>query len=166
MPIYEFYCSACHTLLNFFSATVDTRRRPACPHCGHSDLERRPARFATLRHAGDESGPSPLEDLDPARMEGALESMAREIEGAEAEQDPRRMGRLMRRFSELSGLELGPQMESFMARLEAGEDLESVEREIDQLDETEDPALDALRRLGRGSARRRAPRVDDELHFF
>ena len=34
MPIYEFYCSGCHTILSFLARTPNTRKRPACPHCG------------------------------------------------------------------------------------------------------------------------------------
>jgi putative FmdB family regulatory protein len=166
MPIYEFYCSGCHTLLNFFSPTVDTASRPACPHCGHSELERRPARFATLRHGGEVDEPSPHEDLHTARMESAMAAMADELDGEDEIEDPRRMGRLMRRFGELSGIPLGPQMEALMARLESGEDLETVERELELLDEADDPAAGALARLRRGGARRTAPRVDDELHFL
>jgi hypothetical protein len=72
----------------------------------------------------------------------------------------------MRRFSELSGLDMGPEMEALMERLEAGDDPDEVESEIERLEEAEDPAAGVFRRLGSGPTRRRAPRIDEELHFF
>ncbi|MDP2840477.1 MAG: zinc ribbon domain-containing protein, partial [Syntrophales bacterium] len=33
MPIYEFYCEPCQTVLSFFSRGVNTARIPACPGC-------------------------------------------------------------------------------------------------------------------------------------
>ena len=165
MPIYEFYCSACHTLLNFFSATVDTERRPDCPHCAAAELERRPARFATLSHgAGEPNGDLP--EVDDARMERAMEAVAGELEAAGDDEDPRQMARLMRRFGETSGLEMSEQMESFVSRLEAGEDPDDVEQELEGLGD--DAGMEDLFRLKRDRAghRARPPRLDDELYFF
>lgn len=164
MPIYEFYCSGCHTLLNFYSATVDTERRPACPHCGRPELERRPARFATLRHAGGGEA-EPPGPFDEARMEQAFETLVPELEAAEASEDPRQMGRLMRRFGELAGMDLGPEMESVLSRLEAGEDPEALEGELERLESADDPAAETLHRLGT-RVRHRPPKIDEELHFL
>ncbi|MCZ6508090.1 MAG: zinc ribbon domain-containing protein [Acidobacteria bacterium] len=165
MPIYEFYCSACHTLLNFFSATVDTDRRPDCPRCEATELERRPARFATLSGSAEEANAS-LEGLDDARMEQAMAAMAGELEATGEDEDPRQMARLMRRFGEASGLEMSEQMESFVSRLEAGEDPDHVEQELEGLGD--DAGMEDLFRLKRGQAghRARPPRLDDELYFF
>jgi len=41
MPIYEFYCEPCHTIYNFFSRSVNTGKRPACPKCGQGELVER-----------------------------------------------------------------------------------------------------------------------------
>ena len=96
MPIYEFYCSPCNTLYSFFSFSVDTERRPDCPNCGQTALERRPARFATLTQSRDgavEDGDDPFPDLDDARMEAAMSAMERELEGMDDEApDPERAG--------------------------------------------------------------------------
>jgi putative FmdB family regulatory protein len=164
MPIYEFYCSACHTLLNFFSPTVDTDSRPSCPHCAAPDLERKPARFATPRSGGDSQAEAG--GLDEARLEQAMAAMADEFEGDAGDDDPRQMGRLMRRFSAAAGLELTPAMQSLVERLEAGGDPDEAEEEMADLDP--DAGLDALFRLkqvGAGRARP-APRIDEELHFL
>jgi hypothetical protein len=53
MPIHEFYCSARRAPSNFLSATVDRQRRPLCPHCDATDLERKPTPFATRRSTGE-----------------------------------------------------------------------------------------------------------------
>lgn len=165
MPIYEFYCCDCHTLFNFFSSAIDTDSRPACPRCQRPDLERRPARFATLKHGGDQE-PDPFGDLDEARLAGVMESMMGELEGLEANEDPRQLAGLFRRFGEASGLEFGPRMEAMMSRLESGEDPDRLEEEMgDDIDD--DGALEEFFRLRkRGWNRQRRPQVDETLYFL
>jgi putative FmdB family regulatory protein len=164
MPIYEFYCSACHTLLNFFSSTIDTHRRPSCPHCGAPDLERKPTRFATPRSSGDSRAEGG--DLDETRLEQAMVAMADEIGGEADSDDPRQMGRLVRRLGAAAGLELAPEIESMVERLEAGGDPDQAEEALADLDP--DAGLDALfqARQVRAGRSRPAPRVDEELHFL
>ena len=109
MPIYEFYCSDCNTLYNFFSAKVDTTTRPGCPRCSRASLERRPARFATLKQLGGDGEPDdPLGELDEERLEGVMASMMEEMGDLDETEDPRKMAGLFRRFGEASGLEFGP----------------------------------------------------------
>jgi putative FmdB family regulatory protein len=165
MPIYEFYCSACHTLFNFFSSKIDTTSRPPCPRCEQPDLEKRPARFATLKHAGDEA-PDPFGDLDEDRLAGVMESMMGEIEGLEENEDPRQLAGLFRRFGEASGLEFGPRMEEMMSRLEAGEDPDRLEEEMGD-DFSEDEAFEEFFRLRRSAWKsERRPQVDEKLYFL
>ncbi len=165
MPIYEFYCQNCHTVFNFFSARVDTVRHPSCPRCGLGELPRRPSRFATLKHRGEEE-PDPFSDFDDSKLEGAMEALMGEAGNLENEEDPRAMARLMRRFSDLSGLEMGDRMADFVARLEAGEDPESLEQEMDgSLDD--DGAFDDFFKLKKAlQDRSKRPRVDEELYFL
>ncbi|RMH15226.1 MAG: zinc ribbon domain-containing protein [Acidobacteria bacterium] len=164
MPIYEFYCHDCHTVFNFFSSRVDPEARPDCPRCGRPRLPRRPSRFATLSQRGDEP-PDPLAGVDDARLEGAMETLMQEMEGAPADDDPRLMGRMMRRFSNLTGLELGETMEEMVRRLEAGEDPEQLEEELGQGEESDD--LDGFFQLKRAvQARHARPRHDEQLYFL
>ncbi len=166
MPIYEFYCPDCHTVFNFFSAKIDTAARPDCPRCRRQELERKPSTFATLKHRGeDEEADDPFSGLDEAKLEGAMESLMQEMGGLENEEDPRAMGRLMRRFGELSGLEMGDRMEEMIQRMEAGEDPESLEDEMG--DDLGDDDFEDFFKLKKAVAgRRRRPRVDDELFFL
>lgn len=164
MPIYEFYCESCHTLFNFFSARIDTSKRPDCPRCGRAELPRRPSRFATLKHAGAEE-PDPFADFDESKLEGAMDALMGEAEGLENEEDPRTLAKLMRRFTDLSGLEMGERMTELVARLEAGEDPESLEQEMESPDG--DDAFDDFFKLKSAlQERRRKPRVDEELYFL
>jgi len=164
MPIYEFYCADCHTLFNFFSSVIDTTTRPACPGCHRPDLERRPARFATLKHRGEQE-PDPFGDLDDSRLAGVMESMMGDLGELEDNEDPRQMAALFRRFGEASGLEFGPRMEEMMSRLEAGEDPDRLEDEMGA--DCEDESLEEFFRLRKRSWNlARHPAVDETLYFL
>ena len=166
MPIYEFYCPDCHTVFNFFSARIDTTARPDCPRCERHALARKPSRFATLKSTGESDGEEdPMAGLDESRMEGAVESLMQEMGGLENEEDPRAMGRMMRRFSELSGLEMGDRMEELVGRMEAGEDPDSLEQEMG--DDLDGESFDDFFKLKKAvAAKSRRPKVDDELYFL
>ncbi|HEV8237748.1 MAG TPA: zinc ribbon domain-containing protein [Thermoanaerobaculia bacterium] len=175
MPIYEFYCSACHMLLNFFSAKIDTAARPACPRCGRPELERRPARFATLKRSGsaaegEDEGEedNPFPGLDEDRLERAMESMSGELQGIGDEEDPRQMARFFRRFGEAAGMRMGPRMEEMLRRLDKGEDVEALEDEMGDVGEGEEGELDEWFQLKESAKRlrQRRPRLDDTLYFL
>lgn len=165
MPIYEFYCSDCHTLFNFFSAAIDTAARPACPRCARPELERRPARFAMLKHQGEEE-PDPFGEVDDERLAGLMDSMMEEMGHLGDDEDPRRLAALFRRFSDSAGLEPGPRMEEMMARLEAGEDLDALEEELEGDLEGEEPLEEFFRFRKRSRYAARRPRIDDTLYFL
>jgi putative FmdB family regulatory protein len=141
MPIYEFYCSDCHTIYNFFARRPDTSKQPACPRCGRPQLERRLSRFAISRGTKPSSESDELPaDFDEAKMEQVLAEMESETGGAD-EEDPRQMARMMRRLSEATGMNLGPHMEEAIRRMEAGEDPDEVEQEMGDLLEAEEPTF-------------------------
>jgi len=165
MPIYEFYCPDCHTLFNFFSARIDTDTRPDCPRCQRPRIERRPARFAMLKHTGN-AEPDPLGDLDEDRLAGAMESVMKELEQLDDSEDPRQLAQVFRRLGDATGLELGPRMEEMMSRLEAGEDPDELEQELGD-DVGDDEAFEQFFRLRkRGWSSLRRPRVDETLYFL
>lgn len=166
MPIYEFYCPDCYAVYNFFSARIDTTAKPDCPRCQRRQLDRKPSTFATLKHQGedDEAG-DPFSGLDESKLEGAMESLMGEMGGMENEEDPRAMGRMMRRFGELSGLEMGDRMEEMIRRMESGEDPESMEAEM-EADLDGDDFDDFFKLKKAVAGRRRQPRVVDELYFL
>jgi hypothetical protein len=49
------------------------------------------------------------------------------------ENDPKSLGRWMRKMSEETGEDLGPEFDEVVGRLESGEDPESIERSIPDL---------------------------------
>ncbi len=164
MPIYEFYCSACNRIYNFFAKTVNTDKRPCCPRCGRSELKRHVSLFAAPRRKGDAEGDAADSDwpVDDRKMEQALDTLATEAEGI-SEDDPRGAARLMRQFSQLTGLKYGPATQEAISRMEAGEDMEKVEEEMgDRLEGEEEPfLLPEQASGGRVVSRRRSPPEHD-----
>ena len=166
MPIYEFYCSDCHTMFNFLSKTVNTDKRPLCPRCGKKRLQREVSRFAVTgrKAAGPDAEGGDDLPIDDARMERAIETLASEAEQIN-EDDPRQAARLMRKFSDMTGMELGDGMQTALSRLESGEDPEAIESELGDVMENEEPFLPGGKRgKGRRSATRGAPARDETLH--
>ena len=136
MPIYEFFCPSCNTIFSFYSSRINTSKVPPCPKCTEP-LQRQMSLFSTIGRAREEDD-APLPDIDEGRMESVLGELAREAENVN-EEDPRQMARIMRKFSEKTGLHLGDSMEEAIARLEAGEDPDSIEQQMGDLLEGEDP---------------------------
>ncbi len=160
MPIYEFYCPDCHMIFNFFSKSVDTGKRPSCPRCGKIRLDRRMSVFASPRNQGGEDE-APLPDVDESKMEKAMSLLAREAEHID-ENDPKQAANLMRKLTDMTGLNLGSGMEEALRRMEGGEDPEAIEAEMGDLLEGEDPF--AFEKKSMAAAKYRRPRVDDTLY--
>ena len=163
MPIYEFYCKKCNTIFNFFSGSVNTDKRPDCPNCKKTKLERRISRFSTPKTRGGNDDQAGMPDLDESSMEKAMSLLAREAEHVD-ENDPRQAANLMRRLSDMTGLNLGQGMEEALARMEAGEDPEQIEADMGDLLEGEDP-FDLKKKTG-NLLKRRPPRVDEKLYYL
>ena len=109
MPIYEFYCAECHMVFNFYSRTINTDKRPLCPKCGRIKLSRQMSSFAVIRGAKEDSDTG-LPDIDESKLEKAMGALASEAEGID-EDDPRQAAKLMRKLTQMTGLELGAGME-------------------------------------------------------
>jgi len=118
MPTYEYRCSQCRRRNAYTVSGFNPPEAPACPACGSTDQKRLIARVAVLR-----SEESRLDGLaDPASL------------GGFDEDDPRSVGRMMRRMGAESGEEMPPEFGEMVDRLEAGESPESIESSMgDQL---------------------------------
>jgi len=166
MPIYEFYCPDCNTIFNFFSVMPDSEARPACPSCKKDILKRKVSAFATLKHKGEEE-PTPFDGMDEGNMEKVMEGMAAEMQGMENSGDPRMMARFMKKFSQTTGMEMGPRMEEMMRRLEAGEDPESLEGEMGGEGMDDEDAMQEFFRMKKEAYKKKAkPKVDETLYFL
>jgi putative FmdB family regulatory protein len=116
MPIYEYRCQHCgkrtSLFIRSFSAAADTR--PCCPKCGSQNLRRLVSRIAVL--ASEESR---LDNLaDPSNF------------GDIDENDPRSVGRWMRRMGQETGEDLGPEFGEVCDRLESGQSPEEIEKDL------------------------------------
>jgi len=158
MPIYEFYCTPCNTIFNFFSRSVNTTAAPACPRCKGA-LQRRMSTFACIGRAADTDEAADL-PIDEARLTAAMGRLAAEAESLD-ENDPRQAANLMRKFSEMTGVRLGDGMQEALQRMEAGEDPDSIEADMGDVLEKEDPFAPGGARSGQ---RRAAPLRDETLY--
>jgi putative FmdB family regulatory protein len=162
MPIYEFYCDHCNTIFNFFSRRVNTEKVPDCPKCKDRKLVRQASLFAVTGRAKENDD---MDDLpfDEAKMEKAMQALAGEAENIN-EDDPRQAAQLMRKLSDMTGLQLGPGMAEALERMEKGEDPEQVEAEMENLLEEEEPfILPEKRKIGQKISRP-APQRDETLY--
>lgn len=154
MPIYEFYCVKCHAIFNFFARKVDTTSTPACPRCKRP-LSREISAVAYLRGGGDD-GDDGLGDvrLDEDRMERAFEAMSGDFDSLGDDEDPRRAAELMRKFSDMSGLQFNADIESALDRMAQGEDPDAVGEELDAMMEAgAEPFVPEGRGRGRAAPR-------------
>lgn len=162
MPIYEFYCSDCNVIFNFFSTRINTTKKPKCPRCKTKTLSRQVSLFSFTGKAKEEGD---LDDLpiDESKMERAMEALAGETDKIN-EDDPRQAANLMRKLSDMTGLKLGAGMEEALARMEKGEDPEKIEAEMGDLLEGEEPFELPEKRSGGGGYKRPAPMRDETLY--
>jgi putative FmdB family regulatory protein len=115
MPEYEFRCLDCKRTVSLFLTIAEYESTlPACPHCGGANLRRRIGRVRVAR-----SEESRLESLSDPTSWGDVD-----------ESDPKSMARMMRRMSQETGEEMGPEFDEAVDRLEAGENPDEVEKSI------------------------------------
>lgn len=96
MPIYEYDCAGCRRRVSLLILVPSTAPPPRCPRCGSGSLQRVMSRFTTVRSEEERleslADPSSLGDLD--------------------ENDPRSVGRLMKKMGQEFGDELGDDFDS------------------------------------------------------
>ena len=145
MPIHEYLCPDCRTILSCLVRGAVADKRPACPRCGRRNLERQVS-LCAVKTAGksrarggeapearaEPSGAAGPDDIPPEqerRFESLMDEMGRDLDTID-ENDPRQIGRFLRKFGEASGEDLGPEFREAVGRLEAGEDPEKVEETL------------------------------------
>ena len=160
MPIYEFYCKECHMIFNFFSKSVNTKKTPMCPQCRKTKLERRMSVFAMSKNRGEDDE-TPFPDFDEGKMEKAMSLLEKEV-GHMDENDPRQAANLMRKLTDMTGMDLGSGMEEALRRMEAGEDPETIEAEMGDILEGEEPF--SLKKKLLKASKYLPPTVDETLY--
>ncbi|MFO7666482.1 MAG: zinc ribbon domain-containing protein [Desulfobacterales bacterium] len=161
MPIYEFYCGNCNTIYNFFSRSVNTTKLPICPKCKTRKLSRQVSVFAVTGRAKEDGNADDM-PFDESKMEKAMQMLEKEA-GNINEEDPKQAAALMRKLSDAAGLKLGSGMDEAIRRLEKGEDPDSIESEIGDILEQEDP-FSLSGKKGAGRSKRNAPLRDETLY--
>jgi hypothetical protein len=152
MPIYEYYCPDNHKIYSFFAKTLaQGRTMPPCPDNPAYRMVKIVSSFAVTGRAGKtgeripDAGKGGMGTEGPggdpaaeAKMEAALSAMEGEFANVD-ENDPRAMGRMMRRMSELTGEKLDGEMEEVVRKLEEGADPDQLEEQLGGPGESGDP---------------------------
>ncbi len=163
MPIYEFYCSNCHTLYNFLSRKIDTKKIPSCPECNKFELEKKISLFSISKGLSENEDVS-LPNIDESKMEKVIHDLAGEADTIN-ENDPKQVGKLMRKLYNSTGLSLGPGMEEAILRLETGEDPDKIEHELGDVIESEDPFSSSIKSTIKSIAKKSLPpNIDETLY--
>ncbi len=117
MPTYPYRCLSCKRRFEVFLTYAEYGKKAvSCPHCGSEQVQRRIGRIRIAR-----SDDSRLEEIgDPAGLEGL-------------EDDPKALGKVMRKMSSEIGEELGPEFHEVVDRLESGQSPEDIEKSMPEL---------------------------------
>lgn len=189
MPIYEYYCPDNHTVYQFYAKTLAQGATiPKCPDNPRFRMEKMFSRFAVASGSSDKNADAgPVEGAPQGgeggegdtRMEAAMQELEHEFSSVD-ENDPRAMGRMMRRMAELSGEKIDGEMEEVVRKLEEGQDPEALEEQFGDIgggDNEEGDASDfkdgdkgaddgkALQKT-KYKIRRGAPRRDPQLYDY
>jgi putative FmdB family regulatory protein len=118
MPTYDFICKDCNQRFDVFITFAEYgKKKVACMHCGSKNIRRR---MTKVRIAKSE--------------DSRMESMADDFSGFEGlEDDPRAMGKMMRKMGKEMGEDLPPEFDEVVGRLESGQSPEEIEKEIPDL---------------------------------
>ncbi len=117
MPYYPYRCLDCNKRFELFMSYNEYGIQPAaCPHCHSQNVQRRISRVRIAR-----SEDSRLESMSDM---GDLDGL---------DEDPRALGRMMRKMGREMGEEVGPEFNEVVDRLEAGQSPEEIESAIPDL---------------------------------
>jgi len=191
MPIYEYYCPDNNRIYQFFAKTVAQGQTiPKCPDNPAFRLVRIMSAFAITgrgakeekaEKSADPTSPGDLPNAGPAgeppgaggapeaedpRMEAAFDQLEGEMDSID-ENDPRSMGRMMRRMSELTGEKLDGQMEEVVRKLEEGADPDKLEEQMGEAFGGEgEGGEDEYGGMGGMGGRRGGPTRDPTLYDY
>ena len=118
MPTYDFVCQNCSQRFDVFLTYSEYGVKPVtCAHCGSKNVRRRMTR---VRIAKSE--------------ESRMDTMESEFSGMEGmEDDPKALGRMMRKMGKEMGEDLPLEFNDVVGRLESGESPEEIEKEMPDL---------------------------------
>ncbi len=118
MPTYDFICNDCKQRFEIFLTYSEYGKKPAaCSHCGSVNTRRRMTRVRIAKS-------------DESRFD-SLESEMGNLEGLE--DDPKALGKMMRKMGREMGEDLPPEFDDVVDRLEAGQSPEEIESALPDL---------------------------------
>jgi putative FmdB family regulatory protein len=128
MPIYEYRCLNCQRKVSIFWRSLGAvdASKARCTYCGSPKLTKLVSRVRVIR-GGTGGGTGAAGETGPGGDVDA--GFARELEGMD-ENDPRQLGRLMRKMASESGEDMSPEFNEVVGRLERGEDPEKIEQKM------------------------------------
>ncbi len=121
MPTYDYRCLNCRKRFELFLSYEEYGTQEVhCPHCDSIKVQRKIGRIRIAK-----SEDSRIDDLasdfsDPSALSGL-------------EDDPKALGRLMRKMSNEMGEEMGPEFDEVVDRLEKGQSPEEIEEALPDL---------------------------------
>lgn len=117
MPYYPYRCLNCKKRFDIFMSYSEYGTLPvSCPNCQSQNVQRRINRVRIAR--SEDSRLENMSDID-------------DFDGLE--NDPRALGRMMRKMGQEMGEEVGPEFDEVIGRLEAGQSPEEIELALPDL---------------------------------
>lgn len=118
MPIYRYRCMNCKKRFEIFMSYKEYgAKNVQCPHCQSEQVQRRIERIRVAK--SEESRIDSLTDTS-------------DLDGLE--NDPRALGKMMRKMSNEMGEDVGPEFNEVVDRLESGQSPEEIEKAIPDLE--------------------------------
>ncbi len=118
MPTYDFICNKCEKRFEVFMTFSEYGKKAVhCTHCESGNVRRR---MTKVRIARSE--------------ESRMEAVAGDFSGFEGlEDDPKALGKMMRKMGSEMGEELPPEFDDVVDRLESGQSPEEIESALPDL---------------------------------
>lgn len=118
MPTYDFFCENCNQRFDVFLTYSEYgKKKVTCANCGSKEVRRR---MTKVRIAKSE--------------ESRMDSMTDDFSGLEGlEDDPKALGKMMRKMGNEMGEELPPEFDDVVDRLESGQSPEEIESALPDL---------------------------------
>jgi len=121
MPSYEYRCLACRRRFEVFLSYADYGSQEiGCTHCGSDRVQRKIGRIRIAKSEDSRLDNLSADFSDPAALEGL-------------EDDPKALGRMMRKMSREMGEDMGPEFDDVVDRLEKGQSPDEIEAAIPDL---------------------------------
>lgn len=118
MPTYDFICQNCNQRFDVFLTYSEYGKKTvSCIHCGSDKVRRRLTKVRIAK-----SQESRMDDMEGDL--GGLEGM---------EDDPRALGKMMRKMGKEMGEDLPPEFDDVVGRLESGQSPEEIEKDMPEL---------------------------------